>query len=61
MSEENILSLHITAEEKLAGCHFTRGEKIIEWKELDKDEKIRVINSLYEFYKLFYKCYDGEQ
>lgn len=42
------------------GCKIEDNGEVVGWDELDKYEKIQVINSLGQFYSLFLKHYDNE-
>ena len=42
------------------GCKIESDGEITKWEELDKYEKIQVINSLGQFYQLFFNHYDNE-
>ena len=41
------------------GCTIEDNGEVVKWEDLDKFQQIKVINSLGQFYTLFYKHFKG--
>lgn len=60
----NELNLKVTIEidgTPNVGCKIEDNGEVVGWEELDKYQQIQVINSLGQFYALFFKHYKGNE
>jgi len=44
-----------TNETDLAGIHFKKGNKVVNWEDLSRDEQIKILNTFTAYYGLYSK------
>lgn len=44
-----------TGTDNLSGIHFKKGNKVINWEDLSRNEQIKVLNSFSAYYGLYSK------